>query len=100
MRQAFEKGFIRRQLKDADKAVAEWPAWMRREADLLSDQFVCYNMGMKKRGRPAQPTKFRVLKSGALRCGACAHKWFRRQPQPPKRCPCCQKLLEIDHAER
>lgn len=34
---SFEKGFIERQLKDADKAVAEWPAWMRREAGLLAE---------------------------------------------------------------
>ena len=32
---SFEKGFIIRQLKNAHKAVAAWPAWMRREADLL-----------------------------------------------------------------
>lgn len=34
---SFEKGFIMRQLKDAHKAVAAWPSWMRREAGLLVD---------------------------------------------------------------
>lgn len=28
----FEKGYIKRQLKHADRAVAKWPAWMRRES--------------------------------------------------------------------